>query len=824
MEERDYEATREGRGGDLVLAQGEMALAKDGANGNVDVIVGPYLHSLAKSDNPVIFNATSGRFERCSPDSAVQPWPVAKEGQYIILENPVREDSGKHPEKGKIKAQDLDTGRRINIPGPATFALFPGQSTSIIDGHILRTNQYLIARVINGEAAMVNWAKAVLKPQTSLDDLDVEKEKASEEPKRPSKAIAEIRPDEETPHLITGQLLIIKGTEVSFYIPSTGTEVIAEQSGYIRDAVTLEQLEYCILLDEEGTKEYVYGPAVVFPKPTQSFYTDSHSNRKFRAIELNELMGVYIKVIRSYEEKDKKHEEGNELFITGKERKIYWPRVEHSIIKYGNRDMHYAVAIPKGEARYALDRNSGEVKLVKGPKMFLPDPRKEIILRRGLPLNLVKLLYPGNTEAVEYNRSIISRSEDDGLERLEEVPTRAMYAATTKFAGDEFERKATFTPPRTIQLDTKYDSAVRIMIWTGYAIKVVSTTGKNRVVVGPSTIFLEYDEVPELFELSTGTPKSDDNNIKDVYLRVKANKVSDIIKAETADYVQVQIPISYRVNFEGNQNKWFDVENYIKFLTDHMRSVVANVVKQHGIEKFNSDYINILRNSILGTQQPPSTAAKEKRSGRIFEENGMRIYDVELGKMIIGDEEIEDILQDSQRESFRQTISLTMDRKNLEVSEEKQTILQQLNQAEATTICGKIVIEEEKTQKQAVLDDLRLKAELEEERTSGLIHEQKLNRQKAENFQEQEHTKAMVTIGIEEVVKKAEAITPDMIEAVQIFADKELAGKLAASMSPLAILGGTSLIDVFSKLIKGTVIEKNIGRMLEGRKKQTVVE
>jgi len=353
-----------------------MALAKDGAGGNVDVIVGPYLHSLAKSDNPVIFNIESGRFERCTPDRAVQPWPVAKEGQYIILENPIKEDSRKHPEKGKIKAQELDTGRRINIPGPATFALFPGQSTSIIDGHILRTNQYLIARVINGEVAMENWAKAILKPQALIEESEIEKEKVSEASQKSSKTIEEIRPDEETPHLVTGQLLIIKGTEVSFYIPSTGTEVIAEQHGYIRDAVTLEQLEYCILLDEEGTKEYVYGPAVVFPKPTQNFYTDSRNNRKFRAIELNELMGVYIKVIRSYEEKGKKYEEGDELFITGKEQKIYWPRVEHSIIRYGNRDMYYAVAVPKGEARYVLDRNKGEVELIKGPRMFLPDPKK----------------------------------------------------------------------------------------------------------------------------------------------------------------------------------------------------------------------------------------------------------------------------------------------------------------------------------------------------------------------------------------------------------------------------------------------------------------
>ena len=52
-----------------------------------------------------------------------------------------------------------------------------------------------------------------------------------------------------------GQLLVIKGTEVSFYVPPTGIEVIplgGKGGDYARDAVTLERLEYAILKDEDG--------------------------------------------------------------------------------------------------------------------------------------------------------------------------------------------------------------------------------------------------------------------------------------------------------------------------------------------------------------------------------------------------------------------------------------------------------------------------------------------------------------------------------------------------------------------------------------------
>jgi hypothetical protein len=69
----------------------------------------------------------------------------------------------------------------------------------------------------------------------------------------------------------------------------------------VREAVTLERLEYCILLDEDGNKRFIQGPAVVFPKPTESF-VEKAGARKFRAIELNENSGIYLKVIAPYEE------------------------------------------------------------------------------------------------------------------------------------------------------------------------------------------------------------------------------------------------------------------------------------------------------------------------------------------------------------------------------------------------------------------------------------------------------------------------------------------------------------------------------------------
>ena len=54
--------------------------------------------------------------------------------------------------------------------------------------------------------------------------------------------------------------------------------------------------------------------------------------------------------------------QGDEIFITGKETAIYFPREEHSLVRYDGKDKHFAVAIPAGEARYVMNRKTGEIR------------------------------------------------------------------------------------------------------------------------------------------------------------------------------------------------------------------------------------------------------------------------------------------------------------------------------------------------------------------------------------------------------------------------------------------------------------------------------
>src|SRR3989344_1634697 len=557
----------QGRERDFVLAPNEFVFIQDQTKGHISVYVGPHKNTLASTGSPIVYDRASRRFVQTDLQKAVQQFPMADEGFYIVLENPTE----KHPDLGVVNSlTKLNSGRKVNIPGPQTFPLWPGQVAQVVEGHRLRTNQYLIVRVYNDEEAQKN--QAVIRPAAPVTPPG-NTGSGQDNPQQQTQSTPSKSPVE----LTMGKLLVIKGDEVSFYIPPTGIEVVTDDKGqYVREAITLERLEYCVLLSEDGNKRYVKGPAVVFPEPTENFIPSANGGRKYKAIELNDDMGLYIKVTADYEEDGQQFKAGDELFITGKELRLYYPRAEHSLIKYGDREIHYGVAIPEGEARYVLDKMTGKVELVRGPQIFLPDPRRQVIVRRVLTDDEVNLLYPGNKKAVEHNSRLREMQKQYGdvvtdvdVKMLSSTQgrraTRSVSAENTveAFSGDQFDRGASYTPPRTITLDTKFEGAVALNIWNGYAVLVVDKDGNQRVEVGPKTVLLEYDESLQVLQLSKGKPKTTDELERTVYLRVKFNQVSDIVYVVTQDMVGTEIKLSHRVNFVGEPEKWFLVENYV---------------------------------------------------------------------------------------------------------------------------------------------------------------------------------------------------------------------------------------------------------------------
>ena len=825
MRYNDYEGSMS-RQKDIVLAPNEYTFVLSKTNGVIKTHTGPMTMTISAQESLVVFDSKSKQFiEVADIDKAKRLFCSAPEGWYVVLKNPAKDNM--HPDCGKASnSPDLEVGKKINIAGPCTFSLFPGQMSKVVQGHRLRSNQYLLARVYDADAAKKNIDAATI---VDAEGNEVKNKKAEE--------------------YFMGQLLVIKGTEVSFYVPPTGIEVIplgGKGGDYVRDAVTLERLEYAILKDEDGEKRYVHGPAVVFPKPTEVFVETPKGGNIFRALELSPISGIYVKVIAAYKDDNGvDHPIGEELFITGNEQMIYYPRPEHAMIQYDGKYMHHAIAIPEGEGRYIMNRLTGEINTIVGPQMYLPDPRKEVVVKRKLTTKECKLIYPGNQDVLAYNDSISEQYVErlarkglttDGLtEALNCAYSTVNQEATLAIfeANANISRGSSYTKPRTITLDTKYEGVVGVNVWTGYAINVVAKSGKREVVVGPTTRLLNYDETLEPVILSTGCPKRTDSTITTAYLRIENNKVSDYIRVQTKDYVDIDIKVSYCVNFlEEYKDKWFCVENYVKYMTDRMRSMLKREVKKYDVHEFYANSTDIVRSVVLGKSKKGEEAADKKYNGRLFKENGMLVYDVEVLKIDV-DSDIAEMLEVHQREMIEKAMLLNDAEAKIKLVE----AIAEADQKEAEvakakrlhSIETKNIIETEEFAKAQALEakkraaaKAKADAELELQEILNQINEAKLARDKAENDAKVALQKELAAI--EEAKQKAYAetvkeimtsVSPNLVAALTTKANAELLTEATKNMSPLAIARGESVADTLNTLLRGTTLEKIVDKISE---------
>ena len=774
---------------DLVLSINEYAYVLDETKGHVVCWVGPSKTSLSNSDKLVRFDTRSKSFVKCGYNEVVNLFATAPENWYIILKNPV--ENNRHPIPGANNLpENVHIGRKVNLRGPVSFALYPGQMAKVVKGHALRSNQYLLARVYEAEEA--------------------------------SKSVGEMRDTEgnvieNTKNTyVNGQILVIKGTEVSFYIPPTGIEVIAinndDRKGYVREAVTLERLEYCILKDEDGNKRYVHGPEVVIAE-----YKDVDK-------EGNEVV----------------HPVGEELFITGNDQMIYYPRPEHAIISYDNKMMHHAIAIPEGEGRYIMDRMTGVIKTVKGPAMYLPDPRTEVVVKRKLTENQCKLWYPGNQAVLNYNIGLNEKYVEKSLATAD-LDTLTAFSCVTSASASlanleakaNISRGTSYTKPRTITLDNKLDGVVSIDVWTGYAVNVISKSGQRKVICGPQTVLLDYDQDLERLELSTGRPKTTDHLLRTVYLRHENNKVSDLINVETADFVRATIKVSYCVDFDKDyMDKWFAIDNYVKYLCDRVRSLMKRAAKEYTIYDFYQNYSDIVRNVTLGLPMDGSNICEGPHAGhRFFPENGMFIHDVEVLSLDV-QSDIEEMILDKQTDMIRQTLELADAQREAEIAEALSVAEQKKQELRSLELLNKMELQKvEAERKLAIQAEINRKQEAEDlakkqagkdmqpfidaiaaasEARKNAAHAAQMERSNAENKALQDHQKAMAKIEADkqkayaDTVKQiVESISPDLIAALEMSGKCDLMSVMAEHMSPYALAQGDSIVDATQKLLNG---------------------
>jgi hypothetical protein len=635
-------AEREIRERDILVAANEYAYVQDLTKGDIVLYVGPTKISLSNTERLVELRADRFVPARGEESGAgIHPFVLASTAQYVILENPPK-DEAVRPVKGSNSAIELLTGRRVVVPGPATFPLWPGQRARVVDGHRLREDEYLIIRVYE---------------QVGQDDAPIGTER------------------------------VVRGSETSFYIPRTGLEVVPSETGYVR-----------------------------------------------RARRLRKNTGLHLRVIKPFVagEGDSlppgSYQAGQDLFLSEREG-VFFPTDRLEVVGEIS-----AIPLAEAEGLYVRDLESGRISTLMGPSNFLPDPTR-----------------------IE----VVSRPVDPRSRALYGVPTSPADRALT-----------IAVPPNTAVM--------------------VTAPHRREVVRGPQVRTLDFDEELEVLTLSTGRPKSEEQLLPTCFLQLEGNKVSDVVRLQTADHVQLEVALSYRVSFvarDGTAVKWFNVRNYVGLLCDHAGSLLRAAARAVGIDELHAAGTQILRTALLGEKH-----GDDRRAGRLFEENDMWVYDVEVLDVRILDPEVEALLADAQRTAI-----------SAEIACRKEALNRRTYEAQIATAQQAVALQTARHQVAVAQEGSAVELERLAKLGRATADAEALTLTSRARLEAAGQEQALEARGIEvrtaAFAAQMEALHPELIATLKALGNQHLAAELTRNLGPLSILGGESVVEVAERLL-----------------------
>ena len=208
-------------------------------SGEILTHVGPTEFTPSANDRIVRSNDRGG-FEQAPMEA--RPFVMARDGEYAILSNPLRnaaETTDESPNgqfvPGGNKERELFLGTKKIIPGPCAFPLFPGQSAETRPAHKLGANHYLLVEVVGPLDERAPYYRLVLDSaelsSAIIDSGEGEGEGAGAGAgglgrRDDKKARAELR---------LGQRIVIQGRHTQLFIPPSGIEIVPPIDEEARD-------------------------------------------------------------------------------------------------------------------------------------------------------------------------------------------------------------------------------------------------------------------------------------------------------------------------------------------------------------------------------------------------------------------------------------------------------------------------------------------------------------------------------------------------------------------------------------------------------------
>lgn len=859
-------------------------------SGEILTHVGPTEFTPSANDRIVRANGRGG-YEQARMEA--RPFIMARDGEYVLLSNPVELVNSEDGRNGAYvpggnKEKSLAMGTTRIIPGPCAFPLWPGQSSEVRPAHTLGANHYLLVEVIADVDEKAPYYDLVMR-SADQSSVVIENEDGVEE-------IA-TSPTVERGRLRLGQRIVIQGRHTQLFIPPTGIEVVAalddrvdpsdgvatlppavadelqgmirqveaglttrqfsvmknelrhrnelpsavraimltaiddaqEKKGgprtsrtggptsdaldpYARKAVVLGPKNFCILFDADGNPRIVRGPARVFPGPHDRFLHRGSKRRVYNAYELGENQALWLRIIKRVSRATLKEklpagieldqeifEAGAELLVRGQP-SVFFPFIEAEVLHPRTREPHVgnnhedviidAIGIDQKSGIYVRDLRTGMVKMVRGETTYLVDPRREEhVLRR--------------VTADQWNLWI----------GHSEVQKRSTAEVVTPWA-------------------------LSIIVPNNEAVLITSRHGR-RVVIGPRTELLEYEEQLTPLHLSRGASKNSQDRVTTCFLKVKGGRVADSFEIESADYVRLKVRLGVAGHFAGEPENWFSVDNPVKLMADTLRARLRRTARGLLATKLLQSLPDLVQQTFFAEGEP-----------LVFAENGMVVDAVDVLGVQLANADLAKSFAEVQREAVALQLKdeqaarrLASARLHDEIDDEEHTIQRRGNQRMAATNRSEVEDEHTVELRRIELTADRRDAE-QTRRHQGAVKEADFEAQRRKALataaaavrqtEADAEAKALTVVGSVRVTQseaeaevsrktaqalaaaeaeRLKAVTPELVGALHAAADSEVMKAAAENMNLVSLLSGKSPAELFAQLVKGTPLSRSTDSM-----------
>jgi hypothetical protein len=301
-----------------------------------------------------------------------------------------------------------------------------------------------------------------------------------------------------------------------------------------------------------------------------------------------------------------------------------------------------------------------------------------------------------------------------------------------------------------------------------------------------------------------------------------------------------------------HRDRWFNCENYIQVMVDHLRSIVRSRTRTLALSVLWPQISQVVRDTILGPRQE----SEGGRKGRFFAENGMVVTEVEVLEATIEDSAIAQMMQNVQRESVTLTIGdrqaqealasaklrADLERQKVELSAqamEREARLKEMarrleHEARLSDLKEREALQREQHELQAQRELATLQARIGREELAQKAQLEALSRDAqarseanrtlhAEETAFQQKLREIEILLIEAqskaTVAERAAIQPRLVEALTALGDKALLSEVARNMNLISLFRGKEAGEILRDVLGGTRFLPALEEALAGKGK-----